>query len=430
MMRLRAWLLRPASCLTALVLLHVATPVLAQRVTPISGFHAASDSDPFAQKGVLQITSATAPVVNLAGAHATVSMGCVRQNYLGILPTLVGTEAIPDIQFSVTLTGANIDIVTTTSVHTNTPLFGTQTRYATNDRTVAVKLRFDDKEPEPSNVEASDTHHLEILREPDDDFKGNTLLLGFSAGGTPIALRINLREPQVASMVGQCLAEKDRIVAARKVHHAQLEAQEKAENEARLASEKEHEAQLQQYMKQQRQIELERAATANSEALERHRAVQQTAIDRFWKCMQPSHLGPAPAAALLRQDYSPDSQIPPAQRSQAEDFKQRYGIYNDSPVHLMLRVVRPVHPARNAMGNPNADYPEVLPVGTILEVRIDRNYTSCDAPNRLRMPYVALERTFLLTPAGKNSSREGWIPVSSLAYETNGKEWCDKYCSW
>ena len=52
----------------------------AQNITPISGFHASSETDPFAPKGVLEVTSASTPVAGLNGARAAVTISCREGN--------------------------------------------------------------------------------------------------------------------------------------------------------------------------------------------------------------------------------------------------------------------------------------------------------------------------------------------------------------
>jgi hypothetical protein len=159
-------------------------------ITPISGFHPNSDTDPFAKKDLLEVTSAPTPVVGLNGVRATVGVGCTELNpIVSLAATVFGAPLGVALAFKISIVGTDLDIVTTSSVHTNATLFGPTSSYSTQDHSVQIKMRFDDEDTVFGAPPASDTHHVEFpYYGPQHANDARRLLLGVSANGHNINL--------------------------------------------------------------------------------------------------------------------------------------------------------------------------------------------------------------------------------------------------
>src|SRR5271165_6644851 len=80
----------------------------AQNITPISGFHASSETDPFAPKNVLEVTSAPTPVAGLNGVRATVTVSCREGNPVAAFAIKVlGGSLGAALGFSISIVGGD-----------------------------------------------------------------------------------------------------------------------------------------------------------------------------------------------------------------------------------------------------------------------------------------------------------------------------------
>jgi hypothetical protein len=140
---------------------------------------------------------------------------------------LLGMSLGPFLNVKIALTGTNLDIVTTSTVHTTPNLFGPTMRYSTQDRSVDLKMRFDEDETIFDSTQATDTHHVEFsYYQPDYADSKSRLLIGFSANGQSVTLQLNLREEMLKTVVSACHRLKDQ-----EAQH-QLEEDKKGEAEA------------------------------------------------------------------------------------------------------------------------------------------------------------------------------------------------------
>ncbi len=187
--------------LALFVLTAAPLTVSAQTITHISGFHASSESDPFAKKGILEVTSIPSPVAGLNGVQATVTVGC-HPIYL--------ISASLGLGFKIGITGANLDIVTSSRAVSNG--YGVPSSPVI-DRNVETKLRFDNEDTINASPPASDTHHVEIpFFEMEHAGRASRLLIGLSANGYNVYLQLNLGEGGVKDVVQGCIAAKQRLI--------------------------------------------------------------------------------------------------------------------------------------------------------------------------------------------------------------------------
>jgi len=383
----------------------------AQRITPVGGFHSSSETDAFAKKGLLEITSAPAPIAGLPGTRATITMSCTRQNY-GLLPNLVGTEVIPDIFFNVAVAGSSIDV----------GLGGG------GSFSVDGKVRFDDGDPLPFTAPASDVHHLEFHKEPDEDFRANTVLIGFPVSGTGVALRINLHEPKVADLIAQCSGVRDRILKARAEQDRKLDEQEKQQAAAAAQREKEHDEQQKRYQ-----------AWAAAEAADKKQQAfnqfgmdltptERGGIDQIQSCLTAAGLGTIPPHALLRQTYD-NFMASPAFMPVWKQFAHRSDTSPDRKMqrlNLILKTNRPITAWAEIGANTSRNLN--LAVGSFIAVA--PVYNSCQSFK----VYTRTERnpqpkTYIHT-AGYSTEGEYWIEADALTYATDGDDWCKDHCVW
>jgi TonB family protein len=184
----------------------------AQNITPISGFHASSESDPFASKGVLEVTSTQSPIAGLNGATVGVAISCfksgVAERSIGYdrFATLTGTSysaamkaaKAQTLGFGISVSGVNLDI----EAHDVVGLAGPIT-----ERSVKVKMRFDDEDTILSDQPASDAHHINFAYyDMEHANHARHLLLGVSASGRSLNLQVNLTDARVKDVIQQCLA--------------------------------------------------------------------------------------------------------------------------------------------------------------------------------------------------------------------------------
>jgi hypothetical protein len=184
-------------------------------ITPVTGFH--GDDDPFEKQGTLKVISAAAPITGLSGARATVEVECDEpSDLMAAASSLFGMPLGPSLGFKIGITGANLDIVTTSSVHTTPNLFGPPSRYSTEDRVVDLKLRFDAEDKIEPGPKATDSHHIEFsYYAPEHADEAQRLLMGFSANGQKVALSLNLHEKPLKNVISQCHALKVEQARAR-----------------------------------------------------------------------------------------------------------------------------------------------------------------------------------------------------------------------
>jgi TonB family protein len=224
-------------------ILFVIPLAVSAQITSISGFRA--NDDPFATQGVLEVISAQSPVSGLNGAQASVTVACNGYEpnaVLSFLTKFAGGKSLRPfaaLGFKIRITGVDLDIETQNVTHTDySPLIGTfggvTTHYATQDRFVRVKMRFDGDETIESAQQATDTHHIEFgYFDVDHANQAQRLLLGVSGNGHNVNLQLSLNEVRLKNVIQQCVArDKQREIEFQKAE-AQKAAQQQAADQQR-----------------------------------------------------------------------------------------------------------------------------------------------------------------------------------------------------
>ena len=406
----------PLNVLLLLSSMAAVTNLPAQvRITPVGSFHAAEDTDPFAGKGTLEVVSAPVALAGTSSARATITLGCYRDSYNG-LETLFGVDVIPDIHVKIAVTGTLLD----TTIADN------------GQRTVSMKARFDSNPAIPFDGLASDNHHVEFKKEPDEDFQSSSLLVGFPADGTEIAIRINLRDPKVADLIQQCDDIRSRILKERAADKAKRDLEDKQASEQlmeanrqRLEQEKEQQARFREQAEQKRALEaLQKMPGAIQGGLS---PSENHMIDDFMTCFSSANLGPPPIQSLYRQGYDDFMASPvfSARDKQMMAHPEGSSARQIVRLNLILRTTRQVREYYQLGTETRLD--RVLPAGSLLTVWPD--YQGCSRYNmRTGGPTVTV-KAFLRTP-GYGPEERFYVPLDALSYATDGQTWCRQNCPW
>jgi hypothetical protein len=168
-------------------------------VTPLG--HWQANDDAFSAGGI----TAVAPLADISGARVHVDLTCDTA--------------------TIRLSGASLDVVVRSSVHTEVNLFSPNVAYSTQNRYISVKTKYSSEGSYKQGDVSGDNNHQFSLDLSLDPSRGDHFLIGFSVDGNAESVNFNLREPVVANFINGC--EKS----------AQSEAQEDAKNKERAQAE-------------------------------------------------------------------------------------------------------------------------------------------------------------------------------------------------